>query len=59
MLRSLGIGFLKVVGYGATTIVGLFTILWFIGWVRSRNGPQVPGFEGFGPEDEEERVGKC
>jgi hypothetical protein len=58
MLISLGVLVLRVAGYGITIIIGLLSLLWLIGWVALRNGPQVPGFKGFGPEDAEERVRK-
>ena len=50
--------FLKVVGIVITIIIGIFSILLLIGWAAGRNDPQVPGFEGIGPEDAEERVRK-
>jgi hypothetical protein len=58
MLRTLGVLLLKVLGYGIAIIIGLLLILWVIGLAVSRNGSEVPGFEGTSAEDAEERVGK-
>ena len=56
MLRTLGIFLLRLTGYGITILVGVLSVLWLIGWLVARNGPKVPGFEGFAPEDAEEQV---
>jgi hypothetical protein len=49
---------LRTVVIIATIIVGIFSVLFLIGLLAERNGPQVPIFEGVSQEDAEERVRK-